>query len=186
MFHNARVLDIISFNGFWSLAALDAGAAHVVAVETSPGIAEAAAKNFTEYRIKRESYQFIQAKIMPTLKNFKPQQFDVILCKGFFEYCNLPEFFGHLSRLRPRHVVVDTKIAAGEGPLARFAIGRRAWEGSRGRIMSTPTHDLMAFLCESEFQWRLIDWQAMGITDWTGIPDYARGSQRTYVLDLLS
>ena len=37
-FQGARVLDLMSRSGFWSLAALDAGARHVVAVEPSIGL----------------------------------------------------------------------------------------------------------------------------------------------------
>jgi LPS sulfotransferase NodH/2-polyprenyl-3-methyl-5-hydroxy-6-metoxy-1,4-benzoquinol methylase len=186
LFRNARVLDIISSNGFWSLAALDAGAAHVVAIETSESTVEAAKKNFAEYGINSKSYQIIDSKIFTALQTFDPEQFDVILCKGILEYCYSSELFRHFSRLRPKHIILDTKITHGESPLARFALAGKAWKGRKGKITSTPTHELIAFLCETEFRWRLVDWQAMGITDWTGVPDYARGSHRTYVLDRLS
>ena len=48
LFPNARVLDIRSNDGFWTLAALDAGAAFVLGLETSTAAVEAAAKNFSE------------------------------------------------------------------------------------------------------------------------------------------
>jgi hypothetical protein len=81
-------------------------------------------------------------------------------------------------------VIVDTKVAKGEGPLSRFSIGGKAWKGARtGKIVSTPSHEAIALLCGSHFHWRVVDWKAMGIADWTGIPDYADGSHRTYVLE---
>jgi hypothetical protein len=86
-----------------------------------------------------------------------------------------------MSRLQPKHVVLDTRIAQGHGPIARFTVTT----GRNGAIVATPNHELIEFLCEAEFRWRLINWQAMGITDWTGIQDYARDSHRTYVLDRL-
>ena len=182
LFRNARVLDVMSSHGFWSLAALDAGAAHVVAVETSRGPVDTAEKNFNEYGIKPESYKLVRSEIFAALRRFEPGQFDVILCKGFFERCYAPRFFHHLARLRPKHVVLDTAIMPGSGPLACFTIvtGR-----GRGTVTSLPSHDLIAFLCESQFRWRLIDWQALGITDWTGVQDYARDKRRTYLLDWL-
>jgi LPS sulfotransferase NodH len=181
LFHDARVLDLASSQGFWSLAALDAGAARVVGVEPTQKLVEAAEKNFAEYGIKRESYRFIRSAIFPALETFDPEAFDVILCKGFFEQCHFTQFFEHLTRLRPKHVVLDTRIAPGHGPIARFAITT----GPNGMIVSTPNHELIEFLCEFEFRWRLVDWQAMGITDWTGVQDYARDGHRTYVLDRL-
>jgi len=181
LLQNARVLDILSSYGFWTLALLDAGAAHVVGVDASKKLIEAAEKNLTASAVASESYQFVRSEILAALKTFRPEQFDVILCKEFFEHCHFPQFFHQLSRLRPKHVILDTRITHGDGPMARFEIPS-GWHGS---ITSIPNHELIAFLCEPDFRWRLINWQAMGITDWTGIHDYARDARRTYVLDRL-
>jgi LPS sulfotransferase NodH len=186
LFRNARVLDLISLDGFWSLAALDAGAVHVVAVETSRKAVEAATTNFVELGIDSDSYRFINSKIFAALESFAPEQFNVILCKGVVEHCQSVELFRQLSRLRPKHVVLDTRIAPGNSPITRFALAKRSMKGRRGKITSTPTHDLIAFLSQSDFQCRVVDWQAMGIQDWTGVPDYARDTHRTYVLDRLA
>ena len=185
LFRDARVLDLMSAQGFWTLAALDAGASHVLGLEASARIVETADSTFAELGVQAGSYEFKNAKILSALKAARPGQFDVVLCKGFFEHCNFTEFFHCLSLLRPKHVILDTKISPGEGAFARFAIAGKSWKGRSGKIMSTPSHALIALLCESEFRWRPVDWQAMGITDWTGIPDYARDSHRTYVLDRL-
>jgi LPS sulfotransferase NodH len=179
LLRDARVLDLVSSQGFWSLAALDAGAAHVVGVEPSQKLVEAAEKNFGECGVEPGSYRFVRSGILAALENFDPESFDVILCKGFFEQCHFPLFFHHLSRLRPKHVILDTRIAPGHGPIARFAITT----GTNGVIVSNPNHEVIEFLCEFEFRWRVVDWQAMGIADWTGVQDYARDGHRTYVLD---
>jgi LPS sulfotransferase NodH/SAM-dependent methyltransferase len=182
LFRDARVLDLASSQGFWSLAALDAGAAHVVGVGRLQKLVDAGAKNFADHGFNPESYRFMRSEIFAALETFRPGAFDVILCKGFFEQSHFPLFFHHLARLRPHHVILDTKIAAGRGPMAQFAMVA----GRNGDIVSTPNHELIEFLCESTFRWRLVDWQAMGISDWTGVQDYARDSHRTYVLDRLS
>ncbi len=185
LLHNARVLDIMTAHGFWSLAALDAGAAHVVGVETSQKKIKAAAKNFRQLGVKPESYQLINSTPSTALQSFNPEQFDVILCDGWiFGHCEFPEFFAQLTRLRPKHVVLDTEIRPSHIPLAHFSIAAKAWKERRSaKITATPSHELIALLCEPEFRWRLIDWNAMGITDWAGISDYARNEHRTYVLD---
>jgi 2-polyprenyl-3-methyl-5-hydroxy-6-metoxy-1,4-benzoquinol methylase len=186
LFRNARVLDLISLDGFWSVAALDAGAAHVVAVETSRQAAETGATNLAELGVDSGSYRFINSKIFAALEGFAPQQFDVILCKGFVEYCQSAELFLQLSRLRPKHVILDTRITPGDKPISRFALAKKSMKGRKGRITSTPTHELITFLSQSDFRCRLVDWQAMiGAEDWTGVPDYARDIHRTYVLDRL-
>ena len=182
LFRGARVLDIASSQGFWSLAALDAGAAHVVGVARLQKLVDEGARNFADHGIKAETYQFIRSEIFAALETFRPGTFDVILCKGFFEQSHFPMFFHHLARLRPRHVILDTKIAGGHGPMAHFAMVA----GRNSDIVATPNHEMIEFLCETIFRWRLVDWQAMGITDWTGVQDYARDSHRTYVLDRLS
>ena len=53
LLRGARVLDLISYAGFWSLAALDAGAASVVVVETSQKNFDAARKNFLQSQFER-------------------------------------------------------------------------------------------------------------------------------------
>jgi len=113
------------------------------------------------------------------------------VCHQSFELSDPRVFFGHFYRLAPKHVILDTAVSRGEGPIVRFDLKQRygaAPNGTRrhGAIVATPNHELIAFLCEYfRFGWRLIDWQAMGIIDWTGVHDYERGRRRTYVLDRL-
>ena len=183
LLRGARVLDLISYAGFWGLAALDAGAASVDVVETSQKTFDAARKNFLQSQFEAKRYRLVKAKITEALKKMEPKQIDVVLCKRYFELCHLPDFFRELRRFRPKYVIVDTKVAKGEGALCRFSIGGKAWKGARsGRIVSTPSHEFIVLLCGSEYHWRVVDWKAMDIADWTGIPDYADGSHRTYVL----
>ncbi len=183
LLRGARVLDLISYAGFWSLAALDAGAASVVVVETSQKNFDAARKNFLQSPFEAERYKLLKAKITEVLKKMEPKQIDVVLCKRYFEHCYLPDFFSELRRLQPKYVIVDTKVALGEGALCRFSIAGKAWKGARsGKIVSTPSHESIVLLCGSQFHWRVVDWKAMDVADRTGIQDYADGSHRTYVL----
>jgi trehalose 2-sulfotransferase len=175
LFQNARVLDITSSNGFWSMAALDAGAAHVVGV--APLIA-AAEQNFADYQVKSDRYRFITSDIAAALEIFKPRQFDLILCKDYLERCHFPHFFHQLWRLRPKHVVLDTRVAQGHGPIARFEISVE----HEITIISIPNHELIALLCEPHFLWNSIDWQIIATADRTSIHDYALGGRRTYLL----
>jgi trehalose 2-sulfotransferase len=93
LLRGARVLDLISHAGFWSLAALDAGAASVVVVEASRKNLDAARNNFSQSQFEAKRYQLLKSKITEALKKMEPRQFDVILCKKYFEHCYLPHFF---------------------------------------------------------------------------------------------
>jgi 2-polyprenyl-3-methyl-5-hydroxy-6-metoxy-1,4-benzoquinol methylase len=180
----ARVLDIISSSGFWTIAALDAGASKVVTVETSPKKTAAARKNMSASKVDRSRCEIIWAKVNEVLSSFEADQFDVVLCKRFFEHCFLPEFFDHMSRLKPKHIIVDTGLSKGDGSLCRFSVPGLGWKGAHSKkIVAAPTEELVRLLCGSEFKMRMIDWNAMNLTDWTGIHDYETEASRTFVLD---
>ena len=180
LYRNARVLDVMSAYGLWSLAALDAGAAHVVGVEASQPMVEAAANTFRDCGVAPDAYRFINADFFDAIQTFEPEFFDLILCQAFFEQCNILQFFRQLHRLRPKQVILDTGIVIGEGPIARFRL-------EIGDILAAPNHALVMSLCDAfDFRWRLTDWRAAGIVDWTGIHDYERDQRRTYILDRIA
>ena len=177
LFQDARVLDLMSSYGLWSLAALDAGASHVVGVEAAVEPVEIAQTTFEDQGIDPQSYRFIHSDVFAALEDFEPDSFDLVVCQGYFERCDFLEFFAHLDRLRPRHAILDTGIVLGEGPIVRYTLGM-------GDILGAPNHPLIMFLCNAfDYRWRLVDWRTLGLTDWTGIKDYERDHRRTYVLD---
>jgi hypothetical protein len=56
--------------------------------------------------------------------------------------------------------------------------------GARGNVVAVPTEELIAFLCDYfGFHCRRTDWNALGITDWTGIHDYEQGRRQTFLLE---
>jgi len=185
LFRGARVLDIMGSDGLWSLAALDAGAAQVVRLET-PESAQTTPQTFEDYGFKPESYQVVD---VATLGAFDPETFDLILCQRVVEESDPRRFFRELHRLRPKHVIIDTEIVRGNGPIARFRLAASHQPspevaGRYATIIGSPSHELIMFLCENfDFQWRRIDWHALGITNWIGIHDYERDERRTYVLN---
>jgi LPS sulfotransferase NodH len=194
LFEDARVLEFPSGDGRWGLAALDAGAAHVVGVETLPRLAAKAARTFADFGVNRELYEFVNADIFAAVGCFEPESFDLIMCR-FFERFDPHRCFRQLHRLRPRFVILDTAVAPGRGPILRFALRmpelagatamRQDSDSGSGSIVATPSNDLVAFMCNFfGFRCDSIDWQGMAITDWTGLHDYERGRRRSYVLEL--
>jgi LPS sulfotransferase NodH len=185
LFRKTRVLDIRSGDGRWSLAALDAGAAHVVGLESRREPVEVARSVFTKMGVDPASYEFVHARILATLRVFDPGSFDLILCK---EFSPEPFFFlSSLRRLRPRHIILDTAMARGTTPFAEFKTkpqNKAPLNAGRAAIGAVPTHEMVMMFAEFfGFRSRTVDWHTLGIRDWTGIRDYDRGRRRTYVLD---
>ena len=71
------MLDIASHDGRWSMAALDAGARHVIGVEGRPELVDAARATLAHYNVPQEMYSFLHSDIMPALAKFEPKQFDL-------------------------------------------------------------------------------------------------------------
>jgi trehalose 2-sulfotransferase len=189
LFGGGRVLDLMGADGLWSLAALDAGAARVVRLQSAYSEPATTAESFEEYGFKPQSYEVAD---LTALDTFAPETFDLIMCQGILEETDPRRFFKQLHRLHPKHVILDTEIVRGSGPIARLrlAASQQPVPGPAGRyatIVGSPSHELIMFLCALfDFQWRRIDWHSMGITNWIGIHDYERDERRTYVLKRIS
>jgi SAM-dependent methyltransferase len=191
LYRDARVLNLHSGDGRWCMAALDAGAAHVAGVDPSRRAVETARTNFIEYGITSEAYQFTVSDINTALRATQPGAFDLVVFARSFELSDPRVVFGQIYRIEAKHVILDTDVSRGEGPIVRFDVQLRdksASEGTqrRGSVTATPNHELIAFLCEYfQFGWSEVDWQTLGITDWSGAHDYERGRRSTYVLERL-
>jgi hypothetical protein len=187
-FRDARVLDLMSSTGFWSLAALDAGARHVVGVEPAVGQIEAAKRAFSEYGVDAKSYRFMNSEPQAALRSFEPGALDVVLCHGYFEQTDPRVLFAQLARLEVKRAILDTRISLGKGPIVR-ARQRPADElkGKTSRynsILSVPNHELITFFCDYfKFRWRLINGKDVAVSDWTGLSDYKQDQRRTYLLE---
>ena len=189
VFKGARVLDIMSSTGFWSLAASKAGAAHVTGIEALPARVEAANTAFGEEGVKADTFRFVRADISSSLRNFEPDTFDTVMSHGFLEQSDPRFFFQQMSRLRAKFVVLDTAVVKGKGPIVRLRLkpadpSKPKATSRYNLIQSIPNHELITFFADYfQFRWRMIDWKTMGITDWTGLNDYEQDHRRTYVLE---
>ena len=188
LFKSANVLDIHCRDGRWTLAALDAGAAHVVAVENEDQSIETARHNLERLGTKSSTYELINSDIGPALRSFSPEAFDLVLCTEFSQLPDPHLFFNRLRRLRPRHVIIDSEMTGGKVPMVSFKLHKQEQSGPKaGRgsaIYAIPNHELIRVLCNYfGFKWRAVDWHDLGITNWTGVHDYEDGRRRTYVLE---
>jgi 16S rRNA G966 N2-methylase RsmD len=188
-FRDARVLDLKSSSGVWSLAALDAGAKHVVAVEPGKALIESARKAFSECEIDAASYLFMNSDVPSALRSFEPGAFDLVISHGYFEQSDPRFFFSQMNRLQIKRVLLDTRISLGKGPIVRLR--NRSPDEMESKvtnrynsILSIPNHELVAFFCDYfKFGWRLVLGKTSQISDWAGLSDYEQGRHSTYLLE---
>jgi Methyltransferase domain len=120
----ARVLDLASHDGRWSFAALKAGAAHVTGVEARRELVDNARKTFAEYGVPSDTYRFIRGDMFRVLAR-REMHVDVVMCFGFvYHTLRYPELFRAIMDVRPRHVLLDTKVIRGNKPLVRLRVNR--------------------------------------------------------------
>jgi trehalose 2-sulfotransferase len=190
LFANARVLDIRSGEGYWSFAALNAGAAHVVGIDNRQKLLDAAGKSFAKIGVAADSYKFINEKIFAALPSYDSNAFDVILCRDISPDPHF--FFKCLKRLQPKHVILDIKLIDHKEASVVFVLkqqreGRAKDKAPRATIGVVPNDALIGLLSDYfGFRCRAVDWRALGFKDWTGIVDYRRQRRRTYILDGLA
>ena len=112
VFEGARVLDIASHDGRWSLAALQTGAESVIGIEGRPELVANAEQNLEHYGIDRSRYRFVAGDIYEVLAN-EDIKVDVVLCLGFmYHTLRYNELLHRIAQCSPRFVIVDTNAAA--------------------------------------------------------------------------
>ena len=105
-----RVLDIASHDGRWALAALNAGAVHVMGIEARQDLVEHAGANLAHYGIDRSSYRFVCADAFEGVRS--AGAFDVVICAGFYYHTvRHAELFDLMERTGARLIIVDTAVA---------------------------------------------------------------------------
>jgi len=106
------ILDLGSFNGRWSWAALKSGASFVLGIEGRAHIMESKLDEFQIFDKNR--YHFICADIFDALAHLnetRKYKFDTILCLGIF-YHIMDHFrlFKLIAGLNPKTIILDTGL----------------------------------------------------------------------------
>jgi SAM-dependent methyltransferase len=184
VFSGRRVLDLGCHDGRWSLAALEAGASHVIGIEARAHLVKKAAENFRYYGIPTGSYDFVTGDALEALRALKAASVDVVMCLGFF-YHTLEHMRLLLEarRLGAECVIIDTSISPAEEPIVALAFEstedtRNAVDygltGSNKALVGAPSRSgLLAMLDYAGYRADFFDWQNNAVGDWTDLPDYA-------------
>jgi hypothetical protein len=120
IFAGARVLDIASHDGRWSLAALKTGAAQVVGIEARDELVRAARENLERYA-GAGRHRFVAGDVFEVLARERIEA-DVVLCLGYlYHTLRYNELMRRVREIGPRYVVIDTTVLPGRrGPVVRL------------------------------------------------------------------
>ncbi len=193
VFPDARVLDIASHDGRWSLAAALAGARHVTGVEARPELVASARDNLTAYGVADDRFDFLAGDVFEVLHRESPQV-DVVLCLGFFYHTlRYPEMWSLMTRTGAPTIIMDTMVTPGTAePMIRVTHEPFTREGNAVPdpfasdelvLTGRPTVSALRVMA------KVYGYALTGRTDWTallagnpsadGIGDYREGRRAT-------
>jgi len=168
-----RVLDLGCNAGFWSLAAVEAGADFVLGVDVRRMHIDQANLVFEAKGVAPARCRFEQGNIF---EHDFGGSFDVVLCLGLMEHIAKPvELFELIARVGAEIVVIDTALSR-----KRSSFFEVAWLPEPGDIVDhalvlVPTCEAVIELAR-QFGFDAVP-LAQNITDYAGMDDY-RGQRR--------
>jgi SAM-dependent methyltransferase len=168
-----RVLDLGCNAGFWSLAAVEAGADFVLGVDAQQVYIDQAKLVFEAKGVEPARFRFERGNIFA--RDFD-EQFDVVLCLGVMEVTAKPvELFELMSGVGAQEILLDTVISRARSSffeISRLNDPRAAVEHE---MVLVPSRDAVIELARN-FGFDAVP-VAYNITDYTGLEDY-RSRQR--------
>jgi 16S rRNA G966 N2-methylase RsmD len=192
----SRVLDLASHDGRWSFAAVNAGAESAVGIEAREHLVKAADENVRSYGLAGK-FRFIQADVfahLDFLAEHPEHKFDVVFCFGFlYHTVHHMLLLNKIAKLKPRHLIVDTKLSLNpEGMIevrpenvADESSGAVPEAGHVHAVVGIPSGralELMLFAAGFG-NLRYYPWRDVGITDWTELDAYYRGKRVSVVAE---
>jgi tRNA (mo5U34)-methyltransferase len=113
-----RVLDLGCNAGFWSLAAIEAGAEFVLGVDARRMHIDQAELVFETRGVRAESYHFVQGNVLG-LDQAEHGPFDVVLCLGLLYHVPYPFELMEICARARELAVVDTALVRTQEPILR-------------------------------------------------------------------
>ena len=187
------VLDIASHDGRWSFAAHNAGAHYVLGIEARDYLVKHAQDNLRAYQVSETQVQFMVGDVFEKLDELEPDRFETVFCFGFFYHTmHHVLLLNKISRLRPRHLVLDTSIDLDPDAIVVLRSEAVAHEAF-GAVPDPgdPEHVLTGVPTKSALELMLsgagfpsvsyFDWLKAGIKQWDGVVDYHEGRRISLV-----
>jgi len=179
-----RVVDLGCHDGRWSLAALKAGAVHVLGIEARAHLARKASENLGHYGIPAAAFDVVTGDAVDTLRGLAAGSVDVVMCLGFFYHTmEHMRLLVEARRLGAEYLIIDTSISPSPDPIVALmfeAIGdtRNSVDyghtGHEKALVGAPSRSgLVAMLDYVGYDADFFDWRQNAVTDWTDMPDYS-------------
>lgn len=176
-----RVLDLACNAGFWSLAAIEAGADFVYGIEGRQMHVDQANFVFEVNKIDRNRYRFSTGDIFKT--DFRELgKFDIVLCLGLLYHVSKPvELMERIVQVNTDILVIDTSLSLLPG--ASFELRRDPLDDPRNAIdyemVFVPTRKAVLDLIH-QFGYQGVVLKPR-FTDYTGSQDYRLRSRRAFI-----
>jgi len=140
-----KILDIASYDGRWSFAALKEGAKHVTGIEIGPMNTKKAIKNMNAYNIPQENYNFINGNVEEEILKMDEGSFDTVFCLGYFYHTlNNMKLLADIKRLNPENIIFDTNISKSTQPIIKIKKEKVNPGGPREKYYVTRDGQLLA------------------------------------------
>jgi SAM-dependent methyltransferase len=175
--HGQRVLDLGCGAGYWSLAAIEAGAQFVLGVDVAADYIEQANLVFELKGVEPERYRFDRADV---LEHSFDGDFDIVLCLGLIDQLDRPaELFALLAASGAETLVIDTEVSRARGSL--FEVSRRY---NTRNLVGDGLVLIPSRLAVSDLAGRH-DFRTVAlepnVTDYTGMSDYRRRRRCAFI-----
>jgi len=177
-----RILDLGSNAGFWSLAALEAGADFVLGVDGRAMHIAQAELVFEALGVASDRYRFIEGDVFG-LDLDAYGGFDVVLCLGLLYHVRYPMELVELTARASRFAVIDTTLWRADesflvlGQDLPLDDPRSALDRS---LVMTPTPAAVRDLARAAGFSRVVELEPR-FRDYTGAEDYERGDRRAFL-----
>jgi tRNA (mo5U34)-methyltransferase len=176
-----RVLDIGCNAGFWSLAAIEAGADHVFGIDGRQMHVDQAELVFESKGVEPSRYRFAVSDVFAL--DLRDEPFDIVLCLGLLYHVSRPfELIERIAQWNSDLLVIDTTLATKvAGPYFRLTnqnLGDPRSAVDRALALR-PTSEAVATLVEHYgYQCAMLRPQ---FSNWAGSARYRKGTRRAFI-----
>lgn len=170
----ARILDFGSYDGRWTFAAIEAGAAYVKGIEINQDFVDHASQNMEELGVESDKYDFVVSDLLAMLKTIEPGTFDGIICAGIYYHITYHvELMKEMERLDVDWIIMDSSVEIEEKPIVKWSLSPYGLEG-------TPSLSAIKMIAEQNG----FDYEDIALTpnESTGMWDYNSGYRKTLTL----
>jgi SAM-dependent methyltransferase len=176
-----RVLDLGCNAGFWSLAALEAGADFVLGIEGRQMYIDQAQLVFESKGVDQDRYRFLVGDLF-SLDLRAEAPFDIVLCLGLLYHVSKPmSLFERIAAWNTDLLIIDTTLSLLPGPYMHVVEEKP--EGCLTAVdhivVFVPTRQAVATLAR-EMGYSVVMLRPR-FRSWEGAGDYLTGSRRGFL-----